>query len=216
MQEMPSSDNKVIEEENNSKSKKEKFFTKRNILLLVTMILIVVAFVLFDQITKYFAVKYLTIGQEVNFLGDTLLVFCLTYNKGAAWGMGGNNTVLRILLVCISWAVALGIIGYFIYLAVKRKEIKVGLWIILSFVVAGDIGNLIDRTFFFNREEGSVVDFLSIQRWWKNFGIFNVADAILVVSIFSLLVYLIYTFIKEEIDKNKQIKEKIEQEKNGK
>jgi len=205
MSKMPQSDNKV----------KEKFFTKRNVILVVTYVLIIVCFTLFDQITKYFAVKYLTIGEVKPFLGDTFLTFCLTYNKGAAWGMGGNNIFTRILLVIISWVVALGIIGYFVYLAIKRKEIKPGLWTILAFIVAGDVGNLIDRTFFFNRAEGSVVDFLSIQGWWKNFGIFNVADSILVVAIFALLIYYIYSFIKEEIDKNKKIKERIEKEKDG-
>ncbi len=187
---------------------KEKFFTKKNILFVVGLALIVLVFVLFDQITKILAIRYLTGKGEVPFLGD-LLVFNLTYNKGAAWGMGGDNTFTRILLVVISWVVAVGIIAYFVYLVIKRKEIKYGFWIILSFILAGDIGNLIDRTFFFNREQGSVVDFLSIQRWWPKFGIFNVADAVLVCSIFALLIYFIVEFVKEEIEKHKKIEEKL-------
>lgn len=188
--------------------KKESFFNKKNILFVVSLLLIVVVFVLFDQITKILAIKYLTNKGEVEFLGD-LLVFNLVYNKGAAWGMGGDNLVTRILLVIISWAVALGIIGYFIYLVLKKKEIKYGFWIILSFILAGDIGNLIDRTFFFNREAGSVVDFLSIQRWWPKFGIFNVADSILVCSIFALLIYFIVELVKDEIVKHKKVEQKL-------
>lgn len=187
---------------------KEKFFTKKNILFVISLVLIVIVFVLFDQITKILAIRYLTGKGEVPFLGD-LLVFNLVYNKGAAWGMGGDNLFTRILLVIISWLVAVGIIGYFIYLVIKRKEIKYGFWIILSFVLAGDIGNLIDRTFFFNREQGSVVDFLSIQRWWPKFGIFNVADAILVCSIFALLIYFIVELVKEEIEKHKKVEQKL-------
>ena len=68
---------------------------------------------------------------------------------------------------------------------------------------------MIDRTFFFNREQGSVVDFLSIQRWWPNFGIFNVADAILVCSIFALLIYFIVELVKEEIEKHKKVEQKL-------
>ena len=187
---------------------KEKFFTKKNILFVISLVLIVIVFVLFDQITKILAIRYLTGKGEVPFLGD-LLVFNLVYNKGAAWGMGGDNLFTRILLVIISWLVAVGIIGYFIYLVIKRKEIKYGFWIIFSFVLAGDIGNLIDRTFFFNREQGSVVDFLSIQRWWPKFGIFNVADAILVCSIFALLIYFIVELAKEEIEKHKKVEQKL-------
>ena len=187
---------------------KEKFFTKKNILFVISLVLIVIVFVLFDQITKILAIRYLTGKGEVPFLGD-LLVFNLVYNKGAAWGMGGDNLFTRILLVIISWLVAVGIIGYFIYLVIKRKEIKYGFWIIFSFVLGGDIGNLIDRTFFFNREQGSVVDFLSIQRWWPKFGIFNVADAILVCSIFALLIYFIVELVKEEIEKHKKVEQKL-------
>ena len=187
---------------------KEKFFTKKNIIFVISLVLIVIVFVLFDQITKILAIRYLTGKGEVPFLGD-LLVFNLVYNKGAAWGMGGDNLFTRILLVIISWLVAVGIIGYFIYLVIKRKEIKYGFWIIFSFVLAGYIGNLIDRTFFFNREQGSVVDFLSIQRWWPKFGIFNVADAILVCSIFALLIYFIVELVKEEIEKHKKVEQKL-------
>ncbi len=100
---------------------KEKFFTKKNILFVISLVLIVIVFVLFDQITKILAIRYLTGKGEVPFLGD-LLVFNLVYNKGAAWGMGGDNLFTRILLVIISWLVAVGIIGYFIYLVIKNKE----------------------------------------------------------------------------------------------
>ena len=102
---------------------KEKFFTKKNILFVISLVLIVIVFVLFDQITKILAIRYLTGKGEVPFLGD-LLVFNLVYNKGAAWGMGGDNLFTRILLVIISWLVAVGIIGYFIYLVIKRKELN--------------------------------------------------------------------------------------------
>ena len=187
---------------------KEKFFTKKNILFVISLVLIVIVFVLFDQITKILAIRYLTGKGEVPFLGD-LLVFNLVYNKGAAWGMGGDNLFTRILLVIISWLVAVGIIGYFIYIVIKRKEIKYGFWIIFSFVLAGDIGNLIDRTFFFNREQGSVVDFLSIQRWWPKFGSFNVADAILVCSSCAWWIYFIVELVKEEIEKHKKVEQKL-------
>ena len=62
----------------------------------------------------------LTGKGEVPFLGD-LLVFNLVYNKGAAWGMGGDNLFTRILLVIISWLVAVGIIGYFVGVECQKR-----------------------------------------------------------------------------------------------
>ena len=105
--------------------------------------------------------------------------------------MGGDNLFTRILLVIISWLVAVGIIGYFIYLVIKRKEIKYGFWIIFSFILAGDIGNLIDRTFFFNREQGSVVDFLDFIILGYDFPVFNLADCYLTIGII-LYIYISY------------------------
>ena len=99
---------------------KEKFFTKKNILFVISLVLIVIVFVLFDQITKILAIRYLTGKGEVPFLGD-LLVFNLVYNKGAAWGMGGDNLFTRILLVIISWLVAVGIIGYFVGVECQKR-----------------------------------------------------------------------------------------------
>jgi len=201
MQEMPESNEVKIEN-------KVPFYKNINFWLIITIILITIFGVLSDQITKISAENNLTIGQSIPFLGDTFLVFTLTYNTGGAWGLGGDQTWSRILLILVSWVVAIGIIVYFIYSFVKKK-INKALIIIFSFVLSGDIGNLIDRTFFYNR---GVIDFLDISRWWKNFGIFNVADSILVCSLFALIIYYIYSFISEEIKKNKKAKEKVENE----
>ncbi|MBO8427286.1 MAG: signal peptidase II, partial [Firmicutes bacterium] len=94
---------------------------------------------------------------------------------------------------------------YIVYLMTKDKSINTFFGIALALVLGGDVGNLIDRTFFFDR---GVVDFISIQSWFPNFGIFNIADACLVVGVLMLLGYLIYDEIKTSKE-DKEHKENI-------
>ena len=204
MQEMPQNNEQI----NNKTNKLKEFYNKHFYLSLAVIGLVVILFsVLFDQITKIIAVNSLQfVGNSVPFIPG-FIDFTLVYNTGAAWGIGGDNTASRIILIIISWIVAVGLIGYFVYCYFKKKEIKFGLFIICSFIVGGDIGNLIDRTFFYDR---GVIDFISIQSWWPNFGIFNIADSILVCSIIALIIYLIVNYIKEYKNEKKRVDSKDE------
>lgn len=190
---------------NNEVKTKKKFRFSKELILLISGILIIVFCVLFDQITKSAAMNNLNEGTIVPFIPH-FIEWDLVFNKGAAWGLGEDATWSRILLIIISWAVVIGFIIYAIYLKLKKKEFKFGLWIIFAFIIGGDIGNLIDRTFFYDR---GVVDFISIQSWWNGFGIFNVADSILVCSLFALIIYFVVELILERNRKNKEIDEKI-------
>ena len=77
-------------------------------------------------------------------------------------------------------------------------------------VLAGDLGNLIDRTFsFFPLDtiyKNGVVDFIDITPLIPRFGIFNFADSCLCVGIFLLLIYEIILIIKDK-DKKEENKE---------
>ena len=178
------------------KENKIKWLKKTYPYLFLTIIgvIILIFCIAFDQISKYVALGTLeTVGTSVTFIPG-FINFTLTLNKGAAWGVGSGSDFSRIILILISRAVAIGFIGYFIYAVVKKKEIKLGAFIICAFIVGGDIGNLIDRTFFYDR---GVIDFLDITSWWPGFGIFNVADSILVCSIIALIIYIIVEVIKD-------------------
>lgn len=162
-----------------------------------------IGFVAFDQISKYVAVGNLTLnGQEVTFIPN-FIEFKLVYNKGAAWGMGDDALWSRILLCSISWIVFIYIPCYVIYAMAKNKHFSGLFTTCLGLILAGDFGNLIDRTFFFDR---GVIDFISIQSWFPGFGIFNIADACLVVGLILLIIY----FIVEEIQEQKAQKAKNE------
>lgn len=158
----------------------------------------------FDQASKYIAEALLTGKGTVTFIPH-FIDFVLVYNTGAAWGMGGDEIWSRVILVSISWIVFLFISGYVVYLMAKNKKIDNLFGVSLALIYGGNFGNLIDRTFFFNR---GVIDFISIQSWFPNFGIFNIADSCLVVGLILLIIYFIVDEFKE------QKRQKIENEKN--
>ena len=118
---------------------------------------------LIDQFTKVLAVRHLT-GVAPRDLVGGLLRLNLTYNPGAAFGLGGNFT----LAISVLAAVAVVVIAVFVTRA------RTGIWAVaLGLALAGVAGNLFDRVL---REpgvlHGHVVDFLQLPHW----PIFNVAD----------------------------------------
>jgi len=129
------------------------------------MIFIIAASIIFlDQITKLIAVKFLQINTPFvlikNFLNLTLV-----YNRGAAFGMFKNQLLTFIFIS------ALAII--FIVYNLKNKRNSFIFKISLSLILAGAIGNLIDRLRF-----GFVIDFLDFRIW----PVFNLADSAITIA----------------------------------
>ena len=91
-----------------------------------------------------------------------------TINKGAAFGLFQGYTTL---LIIISLIVLVICIYYY-----KDKNLRLG----LSFLIAGIIGNLIDRIIL-----GYVRDFIDIGI----FPVFNLADSFNVIGV-GLLIYM--------------------------
>lgn len=190
--------NETIDQENkNSKMKKilKEVFFSFSWLAIILLIC--------DIITKVCAEKFLK-GKGSIVVIPHLLNFTLTYNNGAAWGMGGDATWSRVVLALVSWVVAIAII---VYVVMKYKKLNNYLKATIMVILAGDVGNLIDRTFFYNR---GVIDFLDITPLIKGFGIFNFADSCLVVGIIMLLIYFLIEWINESKNekKNKEIADK--------
>lgn len=133
------------------------------------MIFITAASVIFlDQITKLLAVKFLQLNTPFvlikNFLNLTLV-----YNRGAAFGMFKNQLFTFVFIS------ALAII--FIAYNLKNKRNSFIFKISLSLILAGAIGNLIDRLRF-----GFVIDFLDFRIW----PVFNLADSAITAAAFLL------------------------------
>lgn len=139
-----------------------------------------------DQFTKYWAIKYLK-GNEPLVIIENFLEFNYVENFGAAFGILQNKRVFFVLITLIVIVLILFFLKRNIYCL--NKGIKIS----LVMLIAGAIGNLIDRIRF-----GYVIDFISVK--FKNgyeFPVFNIADSFIVISTI-LIVYMIL-FDKYEI-----------------
>ena len=107
-----------------------------------------------------------------------MLVFTIEYvrNYGAAFNILSGN---RLFLSFIS-VISTIILSYFIFIKENELINKFG----LSFILAGSIGNGIDRIF-----NGYVIDFIKIK--YIDFPVFNIADICINVG-FILLIYNVF------------------------
>lgn len=125
------------------------------------------ALLLLDQITKHWAGQVLGSGDVISFLPG-ILGLRYAENTGAAFSaFSGANAVLSI----VSAAVCVAVIVVLMRHRWESKIMQLG----LSAVLAGGLGNLIDRV-----TRGYVIDFLEIQ--FMHFAIFNVADVCVTVG----------------------------------
>ncbi len=141
--------------------------TKRARFLLA--VLIVVAGVGCDQATKQIAAQQLRGTLPISFMHD-LVRLQYAENQGAFLGLGNSlSPELRFWLLTVATAVLL--LGLAIFLIVQWQLPRLS-FIALSCVLAGGLGNMIDRLV----HDGSVIDFLNLGLGSLRTGIFNIAD----------------------------------------
>ena len=141
------------------------------------------ALVALDQLVKYLVSHNIPLGGHVPLLPHLVE---LTYfqNTGAAFSMLEEHTWL---LTLISALVAVVIVAV---MAKKVVRHRFGL-VCLSVVLAGAVGNLIDRLFF-----GFVTDMF--QTTFISFAVFNVADICVVLGGIAFCVYFLFFYDKLE------------------
>ncbi|MHB8132040.1 MAG: signal peptidase II [Mobilitalea sp.] len=134
-----------------------------------------------DQASKLWVKAVLMNKEPIVIIPD---VFNLQYhqNTGAVWGiMSGKVAFLRIL----TFVILLCII--YVYFKIPKDKKYNPLKIITVFILAGAVGNLIDRIYL-----GHVVDFIYFEL--INFPLFNVADSYLTVSSVLLFIFAIFYY----------------------
>ena len=131
-----------------------------------------------DQGTKYIASTILADKTLQSFFGD---IFRLLYaeNTGGFLGLGAN---LPPAWRTAFFTVGTGVILVLFAVILLRFKMSLGQMTGLTLFVAGGASNWIDRVI-----RGSVVDFMNIGIGWMRTGIFNVADAAIMVGIALLL-----------------------------
>ncbi len=171
-----------------------KFFFK-SFLWVIPVLLVL------DIVSKQVAQANLITGKMVTFIPH-LIGFELTYNDGAAFSLFGNlpEVPRRILLISFS---TIGAIVMIVVLAMKYKKLNWWYKSSLYLMLAGCIGNFIDRVFY---EKGLVIDFIRFI-FWEKFAIFNLADVFLVVGAFLLIIAVVIEEIQDNFKMKKMDKD---------
>lgn len=144
------------------------------------MIILIVAF---DQITKYLVSSYLKGGKIINFI-PRVVQFRYAENTGMAFSMFSGA---RWIFVALTVIVCVGVMWYMF----RDKCPSLWMYWSLGVVVAGGLGNLIDRVRF-----GYVVDF--IEPTFMEFAVFNIADSAVTLGAVSLVLYLVCDLFKSK------------------
>lgn len=109
---------------------------------------------------------------------DGFLTFQLALNDGAAFGIAEGKLPF---LIGVSTLAMIIILGVFFFGTVKQRIVQTA----LGLFGAGVSGNLWDRIF----NEGRVRDFVDVVYWpGRHWHTFNVADAMLCIAVFLLIV----------------------------
>lgn len=154
--------------------------------------------IVFDLATKALAEKYLSGGKAVRLAGD-FVVLRLVYNRGISFGMFSDGSVgAKVAIIVITAIMMLALTALYLLLDKRRKTLRVS----LVFVVAGGIGNLIDRIAFkMWLPDGAkgvrdMVDVSGIKFGSFNFGICNFADFFITAG--AILLILSFLFFDSE------------------
>lgn len=138
-----------------------------------------------DQVSKWLVRTRLEPGESVPLIGDVLHVTHVR-NIGAAFGFLPG---WRLVLVTVSTLV---IVGVLVYVArIRPKAIWVN--ISLGLIIAGALGNLIDRVVL-----ARVTDFVDVVL--INYPVFNVADSAVVVGVSMLIAWVLFGPEREDFE----------------
>lgn len=144
---------------------------------MIIYLIIAVTLIILDQLTKAWTVN------AFDYIGDTIPViqdfFHFTYvrNPGAVFGLGGETGLNY--LIFIGFGIIAVVLFAFLYIKNDWSDRRKLVYnISLALLVAGTIGNLIDRVF---QPDHKVVDFIDFRGIWDY--VFNVADICLTVGI---------------------------------
>lgn len=146
--------------------------------------LLIIILLIADQVTKIWISRNIVLNSSIEVIPDFFQLVHIR-NKGAIFGFfsqSGSRYVF--LLLTLASLAALGLVLYYFFKAAPdEKWLKIS----LSLIIAGALGNFLDRIF-----KGYVIDFLdvSVKGWhWPSF---NVADSC--ISIGAVLLIFIFLF----------------------
>lgn len=137
-----------------------------------------------DQLTKAVARAYLAPRPPIVVWGGTIRLI-YSENVGAFMGLGAALPPgVRTLLFGVFAALLLVVVTAYVFVTSELTRLDV---VAASLLVAGGLGNLIDRALF----DGRVTDFVTLGVGWLRTGIFNVADVFVLAGVGWFLISLV-------------------------
>ncbi|MBU2561349.1 MAG: signal peptidase II [Nanoarchaeota archaeon] len=138
----------------------------------LALVLISITVIIVERIVKFYITESLRIGESIPVIGSFLMI-TRTENIGAGFGVLAGQSIIFIAAAIL----VLLLIVYF-----YNKIIYDRLLVFASaFILAGTVGNMMDRIFF-----GHVIDYIDFSFWPT----FNLSDISLVVGAALLLFYM--------------------------
>tara|TARA_B100001057_G_scaffold89369_1_gene85591 strand:+ start:787 stop:1233 length:447 start_codon:yes stop_codon:yes gene_type:complete len=135
--------------------------------------------VIIDQISKFIVHKYMNLYDSINIIPH-LLDFTYIRNEGIAFGIYFEGGKIFFIILPI-------FITIYLFYLLKNEEFQdKQSQIALYLIIAGAIGNIIDRIF-----RGYVVDFIDFHINGLHWYVFNVADTSVTIG----LIFLLYSSI---------------------
>ena len=134
------------------------------------------AVVALDQLTKTWALHHTL--EPIHVVGT--LQLALTFNPGAAFGLGRGITPVLVGTAIVLVVILLGLGRAASRTATMPAVVAMGL------LLGGACGNLADRLV--RHHHGAVIDFIDL-RWWP---VFNVADSCITIGAIVLIVRTLF------------------------
>ena len=196
----------------------KEFFKKisQNTWKIILFAGLAIFFLVFDFVSKQVVLHNMRLGQSIDIIPN-FFHFCYSVNDGMAFSMNFNvagEVVNQIIFITVS-VIGTALIT-FLFLRSYKKSNKLVV-AALGLMLAGCVGNLIDRIFYSkaylqsfdpNVTTRGVIDFIDFQFGSWHFATFNVADSCLVIGVLILIVFFIVEEIKEA--KARRLKEESE------
>ena len=153
----------------------------------VSAVLAAALLVWLDQWTKLLVVQNLK-NADPFVLIPGVLELGYVENTGAAFGILQGSRMFFLILTPVVCLFLLAVL-----LKTPRRKKYLPLNIILCFIMAGALGNYIDRL-----KNGYVVDFIYFKP--IDFPLFNVADIFITVGFAVLLLLIVFYYNEEDLD----------------
>jgi len=177
-------------------------------------IIIIFSLIVIDQIVKVWIKTTISFGETIPVLGNWFFLHFVE-NEGMAFGISFGENIGKLILSLVRIGVA-GVIICYLFALINKKQAEWTVVIILSLIIAGALGNIIDSLFYgviwgyAPFLYGHVVDMFyfklfKIPEWSPICGgqyffpaIFNLADACTTIGIFAIIIWNKKFFYKTE------------------